>query len=552
MSGEVDADGRPGLGGLRRRVLREAAVAVLLVLATVATAVAVDAFELVDHWSRGVEWAELDELVVVLAASHLVMMVFGARRARDLKREFVERRIAEQQLLHRSRHDSLTGLLNRSALLEQVEAALGAGAADGTSTAVLLVDLDRFKEVNDTLGHHVGDELLRCVATRFAGELAAGARLARLGGDEFAVLLPGVRDAAEALTVAGRLLEAARRSFPLDGVTLEIDASIGVAVAPQHGRTSGDLLRRADVAMYAAKGEHCGAAAYSATLDEADPARLALYGELRRAIASGELVLHYQPKASVRTGTVLGVEALVRWQHPTRGLLSPVDFLDIAEQTGLIRPLTAHVLDRALGDARRWRDSGLALGVAVNLSARSLLDVELPDQVADLLRAHGLPGEALDLEITEGAAMTDPRQALSVLHRLRDLGVGLSVDDYGTGHASLAYLARLPVTALMIDRSFVAAMDADGDSRTIVRSTIDLARNLGLKVVAEGVETSAIWQQLAALGCDQAQGYWLARPAPGHQVPGLVRDLLERLPGTGTAQLPQQVTHRDEVLPADL
>ena len=538
-----------GLGELRRRVLREATLALVLIGAIAATAVTADAFELLAAWTRATERAELDELLVVLAASHLVMMVFGGRRARDLKREFVERRAAEQQLLHRSRHDALTGLLNRGALLEEIDTALGAGG--GPRCAVLLLDLDRFKEVNDTLGHHVGDDLLRCVAARFAAELGGVGHLARLGGDEFAVLLPGVRDGAAAQAVAERLLDAARRSFPLDGVTLEIDASIGLVVAPAHGRSSADLLRRADIAMYAAKAEHAGVAAYSSGLDEADPARLALYGDLRRAIASGELVLHYQPKASVRSGRVSGVEALVRWQHSTRGLLAPADFLDIAEQTGLIRPLTACVLDRALADTRRWQDAGLVLAVAVNLSARSLLDAELPDQVADLLDRHGLPPAALELEITEGAAMSDPGRALAVLHRLRDLGVGLSVDDYGTGHASLAYLSRLPVTALKIDRSFVARMDDEADSRTIVRSTIDLARNLGLQVVAEGVETAAAWRHLAALGCDQAQGYWLARPTPPEQVSAVIDELLDRLAEERPPQqLPQQSARRNDTHPS--
>ena len=359
--------------------------------------------------------------------------------------------------------------------------------------------------------------------------MAGGATVSRLGGDEFAVVLPASASASAAAREAASLVAALRRPFAVGGLTLEIDASVGIAWCPDHGRDAGVLLQRADVAMYTAKAERAGVAVYEPRLDEHTPARLALFGELRRAISRGELVLHYQPKATVRGSRVTGVEALVRWQHPARGLLAPGEFLDVAEHTGLIRPLTVRVLSLALADCRAWRDGGLDLTVGVNLSPRSLLDSGFPDQVAGLLSSYGLDPRLLELEITEGTVMTDPGRALRNLERLHALGVGLSVDDYGTGHSSLAYLSRLPVGALKIDRSFVQRMDVDAGNATIVRSTIELGRNLGLRVVAEGVETAEVWRRLEELGCDDAQGFWLARPSPAAQVPESVRELEVRL-----------------------
>ncbi|MCF6745150.1 bifunctional diguanylate cyclase/phosphodiesterase [Blastococcus sp. KM273128] len=502
---------------LRARVLREAAVVVLL---TAAFGVASVHWDLPAHLGGPV-----DDVVLVLAFSHLLMMVFGKRRSDELKAEAVNRREAEQQLRYRAQHDALTGLLNRAALAEAAERAVEEACAGGPSVAVLLLDLDRFKEVNDTLGHHVGDDLLRAVAHRLAGELREGTVLARLGGDEFVVLLRGC-DAPGAEEVAQRAVRALRRPFPVDGLLLEVDGSCGVAVG---GGTAADLLRHADVAMYAAKADHLGVAVYRPALDADAPDQLRTFGELRRAIRDGELRVHYQPRVSVADGRVTGVEALVRWEHPERGLVPPAEFIPLAEQTGLIRPLTDAVLDQALTAGRRWRDAGLELTVGVNLSARSLLDTGLADRVAELLLAHALPATALELEITESAAMKDPGRALEVLHRLRDLGVELSVDDYGTGHASLAYLTRLPVGTLKIDRSFVQTMELDAADRTIVRSTVDLAHSLGLQVVAEGVETRATWEELARLGCDSAQGYWLARPMPDADVPDAVAELHRRL-----------------------
>ncbi|WP_346621944.1 EAL domain-containing protein [Blastococcus montanus] len=514
----VRTQGVDGIATLRTRVLREAAVVLLL---TVAFAVAGVAWD----------WPQLlsgpaDDVVLVLAFSHLLMMVFGKRRSDELKAEVASRRQIEDELRHRGRHDPLTGLLNRAALADDLEAAVADSLAGGPAVAVLLMDLDRFKEVNDALGHHVGDALLRSVADRLAAQLREETVLARLGGDEFVVLLRGC-GAGEAVQVAERALEAIRRPFPVDGLTLEVDGSCGIAV---HGGSAADLLRHADVAMYAAKADHLGTAVYRPSLDADAPGQLSMFGDLRRAIREGELVVHYQPRVALADGRVRGVEALVRWQHPERGLVPPSEFIPLAEQTGLVRPLTEAVLGQALADCRRWRADGLPLTVAVNLSARSLLDIGLADRVAESLREHGVPASCLELEITESAAMKDPARALQVLHRLRELGVELSVDDYGTGQASLAYLTRLPVGTLKVDRSFVQTMELDASDRTIVRSTIDLAHSLGLRVVAEGVETRATWDDLARLGCDDAQGFWLARPLPAAaDLPGCVAELQRRL-----------------------
>jgi diguanylate cyclase (GGDEF)-like protein len=502
-----------GVAVLRTRVLREAAVVVLLTVLFGAASVAFDLPQVLS--------GPLDDVVLLLAFSHLLMMVFGKRRSDELKAEVDSRRLAEDELRHRARHDALTGLLNRAALVEEIDAAL----TDGGEVAVVLIDLDRFKEVNDTLGHHVGDALLTAVSGRLTGGLRSDAVLARLGGDEFVVLLPGA-GTPEAEQVAARALQSVRHPFPVDGLLLEIDGSCGVAAG---GGPAADLLRHADIAMYAAKAEHLGVVAYRPALDAGAPEQLALFGDLRRAIRDGDLRVHYQPKVRIGDGRVVGVEALVRWEHPDRGMMPPAMFIPVAEQTGLIRPLTDAVLDRALADCAAWRQQGLDLTVAVNLSARSLLDLTLPERIADALRTHALPASRLELEITESAAMKDPGRALDVLHRLRALGAHLSVDDYGTGHASLAYLTRLPVGTLKIDRSFVQTMELDSSDRVIVRSTIELAHSLGLRVVAEGVETHATWLELAGLGCDEAQGFWLARPGTAEQIPAGVTELERRL-----------------------
>jgi diguanylate cyclase (GGDEF)-like protein len=435
----------------------------------------------------------------------LFRIVAGASRR-------LRRQAAENE--HQAHHDGLTGLPNRGSFYERVAGALTAARPSGSMTAVMIVDLDRFKEVNDTLGHHSGDELLIEAGRRLSVALREGDVLSRLGGDEFAVLLPHVESLEAACAVADRLCEALEEPFVLHGLTVHLEASVGLALHPEHGDDVEILMQRADVAMYVAKRSTSSHEVYATRYDRHSASRLALLGELRHAIDGDEFVLHYQPKASLSTGQVNGVEALVRWDHPKRGIVPPDEFIPLAEQTGVIKPLTAWVLDNALAQCRIWRDSGLDLTVAVNLSVRNLLDAHLPESIGELLRRYELPPSALELEITESTIVADQVRALDVLTRLNAMGIGLSVDDFGTGYSSLAYLKDLPVCELKIDRKFVNNMTEDGDDAFIVRSTIDLGRNLGLQVVAEGVETEAVWDQLALLGCDVAQGYYLARPLP--------------------------------------
>jgi diguanylate cyclase (GGDEF)-like protein len=425
---------------------------------------------------------------------------------------------ASRRLRHQALHDGLTNLPNRIFLYRRLERAIaGIGRGDGMA-ALLLIDLDRFKEVNDTLGHDHGDELLVEVAARLRGALRRGDTLARLGGDEFAVLLCDLPGRAAVAELAGRLHDALRRPFALRGVAVELEASIGAALCPDHGTDVNTLVQRADVAMYDAKRSRASIATYSPDRDPYSADRLGLLAELRRALACDELVLHYQPKVAVDTGVVTGVEALVRWQHPERGLLAPSEFVPLAERTGTVTDLTRWVLDAALAQCRRWRDAGVDLPVAINLAAANIVDTTLPDVVAEALARHGVPANRLECEISEDTVMADPLRAMDVLGRLRALGLRLSLDDFGTGHSSLAYLKRLPLDEVKIDRSFVLGMTEDENDAVIVRSTIDLARNLGLDVVAEGVEDAETLHGLGELHCDVAQGFHLSRPLPADEL----------------------------------
>jgi diguanylate cyclase (GGDEF)-like protein len=421
---------------------------------------------------------------------------------------------------HRAVHDTLTGLPNRALLNERLTQALARTGDD--SLAVLILDLDRFKEVNDSLGHQYGDELLRQVAQRACDTFRKSDTVARLSGDEFAVLLPNT-NGPEALALAERLMAEIHRSFVIGNVTVDVEASVGVAVATDTD-TPETLLRCADIAMYAAKDAKTGAVLYREEMHTEDTSRLLLLGDLRRALdVADQLELHYQPKVSLGSGGLSGVEALVRWQHPTRGMIAPADFIPIAETTGLINRLTSRVLRMAIRQARAWLDDGLAIPVAVNLSPRCLLDPALVAHVTDLLGEFDLPTHLLRLEVTETAVMADPRLAMTTLTQLHDLGIKLSIDDYGTGYSSMAYLKRLPVDELKVDRTFVLNMDSDQDDAKLVRGAIDLGHNLGMTVVAEGVEGAAHVAALQQLGCDIAQGFHYARPMPPNDLSDWLR-----------------------------
>ncbi|HEX6935947.1 MAG TPA: bifunctional diguanylate cyclase/phosphodiesterase [Actinomycetes bacterium] len=422
------------------------------------------------------------------------------------------------QLRHESLHDALTGLPNRVLLQRRIADELDRvrqGVSRGC--AVMIMDLDGFKDVNDTLGHQHGDDLLKVVAARTSQAAGATTTVARLGGDEFALLLPDCADGTTARAVALHVLGALQHPTDLEGIPVQVGASLGVSLAPSQARDASGLLKRADVAMYAAKSAGGGVRVYDADLDTSSPARLALVMDLRTALEQGGITVHVQPKADLATGAVNAVEVLARWDHPLHGVLGPDEFIPLAERAGLMRQLTGQVLDRALRSCRSWHDDGLAIGVAVNLSARSLTDVDLCDEVAAMLARHAVAPHLLTLEITESTVMSDPEAAIESLQRLRALGVRLAIDDFGIGYSSLSNLRRLPVQELKIDKSFVREMSPGGDDLMIVRSIVDLGRNLALDVVAEGVETHQAWRELTEMGCHFAQGYLVARPMPPGQ-----------------------------------
>jgi diguanylate cyclase (GGDEF)-like protein len=419
----------------------------------------------------------------------------------------------ENRILKLAYEDPLTDLANRSRFANELARAIQAAQSGGYKLSILMMDLDRFKYVNDTLGHGVGDHVLREVSQRLGRTITDADCIARLGGDEFAILLRCGSDTNCSATARG-IIVALESPIFYEDQPLDVGTSIGIAHFPDHGRDAQTLVRNADIAMYVAKRTKAGFAIYDPHYDTSQQQHLSLLGELRRAVERNELRLYYQPKVSLRSANISAVEALIRWEHPTRGLVPPGMFIPFAEHTGYIKLLTRWVLREAARQCGEWLRSGLRLQVSVNISARDLMNRDLPNEVATLLAEYSVPPTLLCLEITESGFMEDPVNAQKVLDRLAELGVRLSIDDYGTGYSSLSYIMRLPVQELKIDQSFIARMASDEEISMIVRSTIDLGHNLGLKVVAEGVEDRSAWNLLRSLGCDDAQGYFMSRPLP--------------------------------------
>jgi len=432
-------------------------------------------------------------------------------------RDISERKAYTEALEHQALHDGLTGLANRVLFSAHLSRALASARRSNQRRAVLVMDLDGFKQVNDTLGHDRGDTLLRQLGARLVAALREGDTVARLGGDEFAILASDATDLEGAAAIAWKIQQACEQAFTIDDTIVDVSTSIGIALFPEHGTTTAELLHRADLAMYVAKRSGHGHAVFDAAHERQAEPRLAHLVDLRQCVAREQLVLHYQPKIELASGKIFGVEALVRWQHPTHGLLAPASFMPEVERTDLIVPVTNWVLSSALSQQRAWRDAGIDLTMAVNVSARSLgRESSLPEEIAELKQTWGTAGGELILELTESGLIE--AAAPDMLTRLHGMGEKLSIDDFGTGYSSLAYLQRLPVDELKIDRSFVTSLADVSDDAIIVRSTIDLAHNLGLRVVAEGVEDEAVMTILAEYGCDAAQGHFFSRPIPAAEI----------------------------------
>lgn len=438
----------------------------------------------------------------------------------------VTRRLDAQTkaLEYQASHDSLTGLPNRGVLEERLEKAINMAQRQNKYVSLIIMDLDRFKEINDTLGHHVGDLILQKIAKRLSKILKKTDTIARLGGDEFAILLP-MTDASHAMLVVDKILMTMEQPFIIEDSSLEVDASLGIAYYPRHGEDATTLMRRADIAMYLAKHSGDTFAIYDHEKDPHSLRRLTLIGELRHASERDELQLYYQPKIDIKTGAIVGVEALLYWQHPQHGLMSPNSFIPLAEQTGIIKSLTLWSLHTAVSQCATWHKANLPVSVSVNLSAKVLQDLQFPAQVSAILKNQELAPECLELEITETAIMVDPIRAREILARLDAMGVRLAIDDFGTGYTSLSYLKQLPVDEIKIDKSFVMGMLKDENDAMIVRSIIDLSHNMGYEVVAEGVESKSILDELENLQCDIAQGFYFAKPLPNAEIEQILTDL---------------------------
>jgi diguanylate cyclase (GGDEF)-like protein len=433
-------------------------------------------------------------------------------RTHSLQEATNELAVKQAENEYQALHDSLTGLPNRMLFQQRLAEAIDAARERDGRIAVMLMDLDHFKEINDTLGHHFGDQLLKEIGPRLSTVLREIDIMARLGGDEFGVLLPDLPDDDVAFSIADRLLEELAVPVSVEGLALDVSGSIGIAVYPTQSQNAESLLRRADVAMYAAKEGGGGYELYAPEMDQHNPSRLTLVSQVRPAMERGEFEMYFQPKVRLSDGRVAGAEALIRWNHPERGMVPPDEFIPLVEKTVLLGPLTTYAMEHVMRQWRVWTDDGTPIPMAVNLSPRSLLDRQLPEAVAGLLERFEMPPSFLRLELTENFLVSDSGRSNAVLDELARVGVSLSIDDFGTGYSSLSHLKRLPIDEIKIDRSFVMDMNEDGNDFMIVRATVELGKNLGLRVVAEGVEDRETFDRLADFGCDEAQGYYISRP----------------------------------------
>jgi diguanylate cyclase (GGDEF)-like protein len=471
--------------------------------------------KLLELQQAGTEQAVTEAVAAYRGTRLLMFILAGFAGIVSLAIAFVVIRNSNKQaslLQHQAMFDNLTNLPNRALFADRLQQAILVGRREKQPFALIAMDLDRFKEINDGLGHHAGDQVLQAVAVRTRGCLRESDTVARMGGDEFTILLATANDTNGAEIASKKILAALAEPIEIQGQAIEVGASLGIVMFPEHGEDAAVLMREADAAMYIAKQFRSGYKVYTTDLGHGADDRLTLQGDLRRAIANGELVLHYQPKIDFAAGRVSGVEALVRWQHPQLGLLPPDKFIPLAEQTGLIKPLTISVLRGALCQCREWQQAGMVLSMSVNISAINIQDPEFPDQVAALLKEVPVPPALLELEVTETAVMSEPLRAVECIKRLSALGLQVAIDDFGTGYSSMAYLKKLLVAKIKIDKSFVKDMAINHSDAVIVRSTVELGHNLGLKVVAEGVESQSVWDRLKDLGCDSAQGYYMSRP----------------------------------------
>jgi len=449
-------------------------------------------------------------LVVFIAPLAFARQMFTRTHSLQEATTELTRRQAENE--HQALHDSLTGLPNRMLFQQRLADAIDAARERHGRIAVILMDLDHFKEVNDTLGHHFGDELLKQIGPRLATVLRDEDMMARLGGDEFGILLPDLPEDQVAFSIAERLLEEMQTPVSVEGLALDVSGSLGIATFPTQSKNAESLLRRADVAMYAAKDAGGGYELYAPAMDQHSPSRLTLVSQVRPAMEQGEFEMYYQPKVRLTDGRVAGAEALIRWNHPERGVVAPDDFIPLVEKTVLLGPLTSYVMENVMRQWRAWADDGMAIPIAINLSPRSLLDRQLPENVGRLLERYSMAPSFLRMELTENFLMSDSARSNAVLSQLSQVGISLSIDDFGTGYSSLSHLKQLPIDEIKIDRSFVMDMHEDGNDYMIVRATVDLGKNLGLRIVAEGVEDRETFDRLADFGCDEAQGFYIARP----------------------------------------